>query len=237
MTQIKKLSEKKFVDRLEEKFLSEGFLTTREVDVGHGVADLVLINKKNINKKKLIKRKTYNQNKKLLHQKYFEILEYIPDLNSKINRKKIVIDALLKKVGVSKPYLKYHFLKFLEENNFIKKDKNNYYFKINGWIPLAKNTIAIEAKLKNWKRGFYQANRYKAFAYKSYLAIPFNISHLVDKSLFIKHNVGLIFFNVYDGKKEIVFEPRNRKPSNRYMANMAIEYFWGNNILKKLSSI
>ncbi|GAH33860.1 unnamed protein product [marine sediment metagenome] len=59
----------------------------------------------------------------------------------------------------------------------------------------------------------------------------------MDKSLFIKHNIGLIFFNVYDGKKEIVFEPRNRKPSNRYMANMAIEYFWGNNILKKLSSI
>lgn len=234
---MKKLTEKIFVDRLEEKFFSEGFLTTREVDVGYGIADLVLINKKNVNKKKLLKRKTYNQNKKLLHRKYFEILEYLPDQNSKIKRKKIGIDTLLKKVSISKPYLKYHFLKYLEENNFIKKDKNNYYFKLNGWIPLVNDTIAIEAKLKNWKRGFYQANRYKTFANRSYLAIPFRISHLVDRSLLKKHNIGLILFNVDNGEKEIVFEPRKQKPANKYMANMAIEHFWENKMLKELSFI
>jgi len=229
---MRNLTEKIFVDKLEEKFFSEGFLTTREVDVGYGIADLVLINKKNVYKEKVIKRRKYNQNKKLLHQKYFEILEYLPDLNLKINKKTIEVDNLQNKISISKTYLKYHFLKYLEENNFIIKDKNNYYFKLNGWIPLAKNTIAIEAKLKSWKRGFFQANRYKAFAYKSYLAIPFEISHLVDKDLFKKHNIGLILFNVFNNKKEIMLEPRNQKPTNIYMANMAIEFFWENNSLK-----
>jgi len=68
---MRNLTEKIFVDKLEEKFFSEGFLTTREVDVGYGIADLVLINKKNVYKEKVIKRRKYNKNKKLLKKKYF----------------------------------------------------------------------------------------------------------------------------------------------------------------------
>jgi len=226
-TKLSNITEKIFVDKLEKKFISEGYLTTKEVDVGYGIADLVIINKKNINKKKLQRRENYNQNSILLHQKYFEILECLPDINSKINKKNISFDILLKNVGLSESYLKYHFLKYLEENNFIRKDKNNCYFKLNGWIPLSKNTIAIEAKLKDWKRGFFQANRYKAFTNKSYLAVPFKIFRLIDKVLFKKHNIGLILFNADNGKKEIAFEPRKQKPTNIHMANMTLEYFWG----------
>lgn len=232
---MKRLSEKKFVDKLEESFKLDGFLTRREVGIGYGVADLVIINKNKVNKYNLIKRKEYKQEKKLLHQKYFKILECLPDITSK--KKLIGFDTLLKNTTVSKTYLKYNLLKYLEENNFIKKDDNNYYFKLNGWIPLANELIAIEAKLKNWKRGFFQANRYKSFAYISYLAIPFEVGRLVDKTLFKKHNIGLLFFDFENREKKIVVKPRKRKPINSYMTNMALEFFWNSLTLKKLSIV
>lgn len=231
------LTEKNFVDRLEESFILDGFLTKREVNVGYGIADLVLIDKKKINKEKLNERKNYNQVNKLLYKKYFEILDLLPDISPKIIRKKINFDTLSKKLDISRSYLKYTLLKYLEENGFIKKDDNNCYFKINDWIPLANEIIAIEAKLKDWKRGSLQAYRYKSFAHKSYLVVPNEIESLVEKTFFKKNNIGLIFFNYKNKQRKIALECSKEKPKNNFMANTALEFFWEDKTLKELSII
>jgi len=71
--------------------------------------------------------------------------------------------------------------------------EDKYYYKINGWIPMAKEIIAIEAKLKNWRRGIAQANRYKTFANKTYLAIPVEQEKNVNKDILKKYSSTFFF--------------------------------------------
>ncbi|GAH56699.1 unnamed protein product, partial [marine sediment metagenome] len=96
---------------------------------------------------------------------------------------------------------------------------------------------AIEAKLKDWKRGSLQAYRYKSFAHKSYLVVPNEIESLVEKTFFKKNNIGLIFFNYKNKQRKIALECSEEKPKNNFMANTALEFFWEDKTLKELSII
>ncbi len=113
----------------------------------------------------------------------------------------------------------------------IKSLANNFYFKINGWMPLTNELIAIEAKLNDWKRGLIQANRYKVFANKVYLAIPSTIQHRIDRNAFRRHGIGLISLNVEQNKKTVLVAAPNKRPTNKSKNNLAIEHFWHRNSL------
>ncbi|GAG18542.1 unnamed protein product, partial [marine sediment metagenome] len=183
------MTEKTFVKKLENIFITEGFLTKKEIGAGYGVADLVLVK---LSPKQCTVRIRNKQFKPLLNEQYFKIFQYLPE---EIEGKPANLEYLVEQTNLSKSFLKYTLLARLEKDGYIKKTKDDFYFRINGWMPIAKEIIAIEAKLKNWKRGFEQANRYKSFANKVYLAVPLEISHLVDRSLLKAHNVGLIVFD------------------------------------------
>ncbi|MDQ5982325.1 MAG: hypothetical protein QG549_322 [Patescibacteria group bacterium] len=68
-------------------------------------------------------------------------------------------------------------------------------------------SIAIEAKVRDWRKGIKQAMRYKAFADKSYLAVyDDHISKPLEYiDIFKALNIGLI--GVSDNGVEIYFEP------------------------------
>ena len=103
---------------------------------------------------------------------------------------------------------------------------NQKYLKINGWLPIANEVVAIEAKLKNWKAGFIQANRYKVCADKVYLALPINVSHLPDKTLFKKFGIGLISFDTDLSKVKILIKPKkNRVNKYNNKRNFVSEFF------------
>lgn len=227
------MTEKTFVKLLAELYHNEGFLLKREIGVGYGVADLVLIRKNKFNVKNCAIRKDYGQFKRLLKDEYFRIFNCLPDEKSK--QKPVSLDYLIKKTSLSKSFLKYNLLRTLEKNKYIKKEKENFYFKANGWLPLSKEVVAIEAKMRDWKRGFIQANRYKVFANKVFLAVPDKISHLPDKKLLRKHNIGLIVLNPDNRRKKTVLSPRGNKPLNEHKRNLVIEFFWGRNILRQLA--
>ncbi|MFA5358640.1 MAG: hypothetical protein WC310_02335 [Patescibacteria group bacterium] len=223
------MTEKKFVKLLEEKFIKEGFLTKREVGVGYGVADLVLFR---VNPDKCAIRNKNKQYKKIKNEEFFKIFDYLPELGA---NKKVDLNSLTKNLNIPKATLKYKYLKTLENNGFIKKVDNKYYFKINGWMPIAKEIIAIEAKLKDWKKGFVQANRYKSFANKAYLAMPAARGHLVDRELLKKHNIGLILFDPDKHTKKIS-RVKATRPLNRHKFNLAAEFILGKQQLKKCFS-
>ena len=227
------MTEKDFVRLLSTLFQNEGFLLKKELGVGYGVADLVLIRKSKFNVKKCAIRKDYGQFKRLLRDEYFRIFDSLPDENSR--RKPVSLDFLINETRFSKSFLKYNLLRTLEKNKYIKREKDNLYYKTNGWMPLTDEIVAIEAKMRDWKRGFIQANRYKVFADKVFLAIPDKISHLPDKKLLKQHNIGLIILNPEKRKKKTILSPRRMKPLNEHKRNMAIEFFWGKNILRQLA--
>ncbi len=210
------MTEAQFVKLLENKFAEKGYLTSREVGVGYGIADLVLFK---LNKTKCEIRKKNAQYKKLENEEFFKIFDFLPEIGSS---KKINMEFLSKNLSIAQSTLKYNYLKKLEKDGFVKKLNNEFYFKINGWIPLAKEVIAIEAKLKDWKRGFLQANRYKSFAHKVFLAIPMSKGHLVDKELLKKHNIGLILFDITKNNIKTT-KVKKEKPLNWYKFNLATE--------------
>jgi len=218
------MTENTFVKQLEKVFLKEGFLTKREVSTGYGVADLVVIKREHINSRNCKLRQSYRQLSRLLREDYFKVLEHLPDQSS--SDEPVDLDYLVEKTHLSKSFLKYTLLRTLQEKRYIKKEGKSFYFKINGWMPIANEVIAIEAKMRNWQRGLIQANRYKIFADKVYLAIPADISNRVDKNLLKKHNIGLIIFDLQSNTKKVSLAPRRMKPMDDFKKNLAIEFFW-----------
>lgn len=223
------MTEKSFVKNLEKAYLKDGFYTKREIGVGYGVADLVLFRPNIANCLKRIKRK---QLKPLLNEGYFKIFNLLPDFES--NRKPLGLIDLKNKTHYSASFLRYRLLKELKNAKCIKEVDRNYYFKINGWLPIGKELIAIEAKLKDWKRGFYQANRYRVFAHSAYLAVPTNTAKIVDTSLLKKHGIGLIVFDVEKQKKKVIIEAKKRDTLSETKRNYASEYFWSLNLRRSL---
>ncbi|MCG2700230.1 hypothetical protein L6274_04205 [Candidatus Parcubacteria bacterium] len=225
------MTEKSFVKKLEETYLKEGFYTKKEIGVGYGIADLVLFRP---NIQNCLKRLGHKQLKPLLNEGYFKVFNLLPDIET--ISKPAKLNNLKTKIHYSSSFLKYKLLKDLKNAKYVKEVNGNYYFKINGWLPIGKELIAIEAKLKDWRRGFYQANRYRVFADKAYLAVPLNIANIVDIALLKKHGVGLIAFDVESNTKKIILEARKKGVFSITKRNYASEYFWNLDLRKNLIS-
>lgn len=208
------------VCHLEAIFLKEGYLVKREIGTGYGVADLVITK---LNKRKCSIRKTNKQSTPLLKESYFTVLRHLPDIDS--NSDAMNYKELLKRTNLSNHFLKYDVLKTLEACGFVKEVAKQKYFKVNGWVPLAKEVIAVEAKLQDWRRGFIQANRYKAFADKVYLAMPEQYAHRVNRELLKSKNIGLIVLksNTKTMKEEL--EPMQNKHFVDDKRNYILEHY------------
>jgi len=227
------MSEATFVRKLQRLFNSEGFLTKKEVDAGYGIADLILVQKAGVDFNRCKVRSNYGQKYPLLKPEYFRVLKHVPDQESQ--KTPATFDYLTKKTGFSKSYLRSKILKTLERNGYIRRVGERAYLKINGWLPLAREVIAIEAKLKDWKGGFIQANRYKLFADKVYLAIPIGVEHLVNKELLIQYGVGLIVLDEKTNKKRVSILARKNRSVDLSRKNYALELFWNMKGLRALS--
>lgn len=93
--------------------------------------------------------------------------------------------------------------------------------------PAAEQLVSIEAKLRDWKSGVYQAVRYKAFSNSSYLAISEQYLEKVDRSLLREHGVGLIA--VSDLGATIIVRAKKNKPrsvvSHYYLAERLVSSY------------
>ena len=65
-------------------------------------------------------------------------------------------------------------------------------------------TIAVEAKISDWKNGLLQAQRYLLFSDYSYLALPEKNIRLVDIELLKKAGIGLL--SIRDGELEEIMD-------------------------------
>lgn len=178
---------------LSEKYQTEYFID--EFDSGNGIADLVFTTEKPNNKKYLL-------DYELIHI----VFKYFNRKNKKIEVRKLFQDTFLTKKQA------YSLINYLLENDIIEAiDEENFYVK-KIYSPPIKKIISIEAKLCDWKGGFYQALRYKAYSHKSYLAISEEFAHRVDRNLLKEHNIGLII--VSPEKINFSIKIINEKPSN-----------------------
>ncbi|MDP1884442.1 MAG: hypothetical protein Q8L10_03655 [Candidatus Moranbacteria bacterium] len=181
---------------LSEKYqISDGHFVS-EFNSGNGIADLVFVTEKINNRDAMA----------LDYDDVFTVLKYFNRKNKKIEIKKFCEDTFLTKKQVL------NLINLLVKNEILEKINEDEFFVKNTYTSPIKEIISIEAKLADWKGGFYQALRYKTYSHESYLAISEKFSHRVDLDLLKKHNIGLIV--VSTDKIDIILKAKKKNPSN-----------------------
>jgi hypothetical protein len=67
-----------------------------------------------------------------------------------------------------------------------------YRIDLYGYSPVAKSTVAVELKLRKWKRAFEQARVYQLCSDFVFIALPEVSVPLVDTELLTREGIGLI---------------------------------------------
>lgn len=178
------------VENLSKVFNTE-YITT-EFSTGNGVADLVF---------------TTEMNEENLFFNDYGLMALFVSL---FQQNKMLNAELLYESNYNKNRLK-KLLHCLEGDDFIAFDGDKI-IRNRKYKAHTQNLFSVEAKLKDWKSGFYQALRYKFFSHKSYLAYPEKYIHRVDLDLLKEHNIGLIA--VKQDNIRFVYKPKTEKPQD-----------------------
>jgi len=187
---------------LKEKYSLSGAEIFTEVSLGHGIADMVISNLKEI--EGLIS--TDN----LLD--YFDINVYnLIKKTEAISEKDLfnITRASRQKINASiRKLIEAGYIRV--ENSILKMNKD--------YVLLFNCNFAIEAKLKDWKRALKQAYRYRWFADYAYVVIDEQHGKraIENINLFKKYNVGLATIST-SGKLKRHFKPPKQKPFDKKM--------------------
>jgi hypothetical protein len=176
------------------KYNTEYFI--EEFASGLGIADLVFTTE--INKREMVLND-------------FEAMFYLNEYFNKKN-KKIVIEDLIKTYSLKKNKT-YLAIKFLNCLGLIKEYEEGKYFITDLFTPSTIALYSIEAKIKDWKKGLFQAIRYKTYSHKTFLAISQEFVHRVDQNLLLENNVGLI--SVDPDNIKVILDPQINLPINK----------------------
>jgi len=172
----------------------------REVNLGYGIADLVIALYGTVD----------GARKAFLNSTQIKVLRIVEENPG------IVIDAIISKTRASNKVI-LSSLRVLSSENLIQVE--NGEIRPNGkYVSTLTNSIAIEAKLKDWKRALKQAYRYKWFSDRSYVCLPsINIKPATSNIDFFKQmQVGLISVSK-DREFHIIYNPKPSKPICREM--------------------
>lgn len=171
-----------------------------------GIADLVLLNFK---LKEINIRFEENLTAPIIRR-----LGALVMSNLKYNRH-TSIDKLSIACAKKPSYLKSSVLNFLLDKNYIFEPQKNYYIKNSKYTDITSDITAIEFKKNDYKKAIYQAQRYKLFADKIFVALPeekINTA-FANLDLFRDKEIGLMSVNRNSAKK--VFSAKKNKPLSR----------------------
>jgi hypothetical protein len=166
-----------------------------EFPCGLGIADLVFTTQEVDDRRTLVD---------------FESMFYITNYFNTKN-KKVILSELYSNNNLKKDKFA-NVVRYLKETNCIIDYNDGQILIQQNYQPCLQDLYSVEAKLSDWKKGFYQALRYKNYSHKSFLAISYEYAHRVDNDLLKTNNVGLI--SVFPDKIEIVINPHKREPDN-----------------------
>lgn len=116
---------------------------------------------------------------------------------------------------------------------------NGVIRKISDYVPFTRDTIAVEVKVKNWKRGLIQASQYLLATHKSYLAVYEKTYERISNDVlkWIENKgVGILTVNK-DGIVEERIPAKRSGPRSRTAHYKFVESLWDKvlNIIDHLS--
>lgn len=182
-------------DRLSKSIKNGNMRVLREVNLGYGIADLVIA--------------LYGNEQKPRH--VFLNSTQIRLFNIINNNPGITFGALKDATRASDRLIT-NCLKILVGERLIDVTDIGI-MPTNEYVPTLRNSIAIEAKLKNWRRALKQAYRYKWFSDCSYVCLPAtNIKPALSNiECFKQMKVGLISISEHDGLS-LIYNPKPVEP-------------------------
>lgn len=199
-------------ERLFDAFLGKGIFVEREFNCDFGIADAVIFK--------------YKKNRSLLDLAMISP-EWAYTLRSLPYRKNFSITQVSNLSGASIASSKKAMKGFIDAG-FCKEKAKNLYIKNRQPQSLCSSVIAVEAKLKDWKKALWQASRYKTFANESWVVLDRRHSNPAISNIaeFEKFNIGLATFST-NGCYYVHFLPKKE------MHKSDIAYWKANTLLAK----
>lgn len=120
--------------------------------------------------------------------------------------------------------------KFVKDEMSVKREVPllSKWIDIIGYDEKTDFLIAVEVKVRDWKRAFRQAMRYKLCSDETYVALYGEYVENVDIDKFKKHGIGVISIEE-DGKIEFVLEPAKNEDYHQSLKRKVIEYLRDHN--------
>ncbi len=178
-------------------FLKGGKLSLfTELNLGYGIADLVAV--------------SYEDDASLERKNFLAYFDV--SLLSIIEKEEMVSFEDIVYITRSPERKILSSLSSLIDEGFVTLQRGRYVSH-KKYADILTDSVAIEAKLKDWKRALRQAYRYKWFANKSFVFLPMENITIPKKNidLFHGYNVGLAGVSKEDGI-EVVYSPKPKAP-------------------------
>jgi len=188
---------------ISKTFSRKSITIIEEVSLGYGIADLVICD---------VDMEINTIDSRYEPLSTFDINVY--NIIKKLDR--VNFETICRKTRSPKKTITDSILK-LVKRGLIKQSDDHFTIKSEYVLPF-KNSYAIEAKLKDWKRALQQAHRYKWFAEYSYVVLDEHYSGVAKKNLstFKKYNIGLATINPV-GQFKRIFNPAKQTPFDPVM--------------------
>lgn len=104
----------------------------------------------------------------------------------------------------------------------------DYRIDLFGMNSESKKSIAIELKLRKWKRAIEQSLIYQLCSDLVFIALPPNGCKLVDREILEKHGIGMLCVSTENGVSQIVPAQTSKEIRDRYrmncIRNIGLEY-------------
>lgn len=173
----------------------------RELVGADGIADIVLFD--------LYKNHQKNLRLGDVHPRWAYALRELP------YRKKFTLDDFINITGASKQRVKSELTNFVNLGYCTKSSNSKTWTKVSQPSPITKNIVAVEAKLKDWRRAVKQASRYKDYANQSWVlldeaSVRNALNHLF---IFKEMNIGLASIN-HHGSVSLYHSPQALQPKS-----------------------
>jgi hypothetical protein len=123
-------------------------------------------------------------------------------------------------------------VRLLAQAGLIEEQAANRYVLGPAFAEPRAEVTAFEFKLHNWRRALYQAIRYRAFAHRVFVVVPTKTvpSLLLHADTFRRFRVGVLSWEIEDGRGERIFAAAKSEPGSRsaYLRALSELTAWAN---------
>jgi hypothetical protein len=200
-----------------------GMHVKREFRTPWGYCDLVGVNFRRRNVEHRLK---LGQRKAIGPEIRIALLNSIPDCETGSS---VTFSALLREFGgyLGNDDLRSQ-LSYLMAANFVVSGKAERFQKVNGWMPLHKNLVAVELKLSRVEDAFAQAKSNLYFAHESYVGMPHEITDRILGSAKLAdfRHAGVGIIGISPRQCTVVLKSRSTRQVDSVLQMHCVERFW-----------